>query len=33
MEKRVALYGFLVVLAVGWNASLCDCRAQKNYGG
>ena len=37
MEKRVALYGFLVVLAVGWNASLCNAapgkitEAEKNF--
>jgi hypothetical protein len=29
MEKRVALYGFLVVLAVGWNASLCNAETRK----
>ena len=29
MEKRVALYGFLVVLAVGWNASLCNAEPRK----
>jgi hypothetical protein len=29
MEKRVALYGFLVVLAVGWNASLGNAEPRK----
>ena len=29
MEKRVALYGFLVVLAVGGNASLCNAEPRK----
>jgi hypothetical protein len=29
MEKRVALYGFLVVLAVCWNASLCNAEPRK----
>jgi len=29
MEKRVVLYGFLVVLAVGWNASLCIAEPRK----
>ena len=29
MEKRVTLYGFLVVLAVGWNASLCIAESRK----
>ena len=29
MEKRVALYGFLVVLAVGWNASLSTAEPRK----
>ena len=29
MEKRVALYRFLVVLAVGWNASICHAEPRK----
>ena len=29
MEKRVTLYGFLVVLAVCWNASLCNAEPRK----
>ena len=29
MEKRVALYGFLVVLAVGWNAAWCNAEPRK----
>jgi hypothetical protein len=29
MEKRVTLYGFLVVLAVCWNASLCNAEHRK----
>ena len=29
MENRVALYGFLVVLAVGWNASLGNAEPRK----
>ena len=29
MEKRVALYGFLVVLAVCWNASVCNAEPRK----
>ena len=29
MEKRVALYGFLVVLAVCWNASSCVAEPRK----
>jgi hypothetical protein len=29
MEKRVALYGFLVVLAVCSNASLCNAEPRK----
>jgi hypothetical protein len=29
MEKRVILYGFLVVLAVGWNASLSHAEPRK----
>ena len=29
MEKRVALYGFLVLLAVFWNASLCNAEPRK----
>jgi hypothetical protein len=29
MEKRVALYGFLLVLAVGWNASVCIAEPRK----
>ena len=29
MKKRVALYGFLVVLAVCWNASLCNAEPRK----
>ena len=29
MEKRVALYGFLVVLAVCWNASLAIAEPRK----
>jgi hypothetical protein len=29
MEKRVAQYGFLLVLAVCWNASLCNAEARK----
>ena len=29
MEKRVAFYGFLVVLLVCWNASLCNAEPRK----
>jgi hypothetical protein len=29
MEKRVALYGFLAVLAVCWNTSLCNAEPRK----
>lgn len=29
MEKRVAVYGFLVVLAACWNASLCNAEPRK----
>ena len=29
MEKKVALYGFLVGLAVCWNASLCNAEPRK----
>jgi len=29
MEKRVAVYGFLVVLAVGWNAAFCIAEPRK----
>ena len=29
MKKRVPLYGFLVVLAVGWNASWCIAEPRK----
>jgi hypothetical protein len=29
MEKRVALYGFLVVLAFCWSASVCDAEPRK----
>ena len=29
MEKRVALYGFLAVLAVCWNTSRCNAEPRK----
>jgi hypothetical protein len=29
MEKRVVLYGFLVVLPICWNASLCNAEPRK----
>ena len=29
MKKRVTLYGFLVVLPICWNASLCNAEPRK----